>query len=69
MTKDDGKELIEFDCEVEGGSSKAHKVELLLAKNKKRTIWVPMSISKLTEKKTGTTIGIQRWFCEKENLL
>lgn len=65
----DGKELIEFDCEVLNETEKAYKIELLLAKKKKKQTWVPKSISEMNQGKKTSQIGIQRWFCEKEGLL
>lgn len=64
----DSKEAVEFDCVMLNETPKAFKIELLIGK-KKREQWVPKSISEVTGTKKGMKIHIQRWFCEKENLL
>lgn len=69
MAKEDSKELIEFECELIAETEKAYRIRLLLAKKKVKELWVPKSLSEMNEGSKQSQIGIQRWFCEKENLL
>lgn len=63
------QETIELDCELLNETTKAYKVEIFLAKNKRKQLWVPKSQSDLVANKNGSKITLPQWLAEKENLV